>query len=215
MYGYIYRIADLTNGKCYIGQHKYDKPMLDPYYHGSDRIIKQIYQKRPETLLEEILMICYTLEEMNYFETYFIEHMNTLDPFGYNLNTGGDSREGMTAWNKGKHGIYSTEYIKKLSESHKGKTTHMKGKHHTEETKQKISNKLKGRKHIQDNEKRNQTYKTNHPRGKKDICPFMIYKYRIIDKLSYQSIANIFNVSRSTIIKKFRKLNHNNNDKNS
>lgn len=105
MYGYIYRITDLTNGKCYIGQHKYDKPMLDPCYHGSGKIIKQIYKKRPNTLLEEILMICATLEELNYFETYFIEHMNTLDPFGYNLNTGGDSREGMTAWNKGKKGL--------------------------------------------------------------------------------------------------------------
>lgn len=90
MYGYIYRITDLTNGKCYIGQHKYDKPMLDPTYHGSGQIIKQIYKKRPETLLEEILMICATLDEANYFETYFIERMNTLYPNGYNLSGGGD-----------------------------------------------------------------------------------------------------------------------------
>lgn len=32
-----------------------------------------------------------------------------------------ESRKGRKIWNKGLHGIYSDEYIKKLSESHKGK----------------------------------------------------------------------------------------------
>ena len=62
--------------------------MLDPSYHGSGKIIKQIRKKRPDTLMEEILMICATLEEANYFEQYFIEHMNTLVPFGYNFQKG-------------------------------------------------------------------------------------------------------------------------------
>lgn len=52
MYGYIYLIEDTTNGKKYVGQHKHKNFMLDDTYHGSGRIIMNIYKKRPETLVE-------------------------------------------------------------------------------------------------------------------------------------------------------------------
>lgn len=35
MIGYIYLITDLLTGKQYTGKHHYDKPELDPNYHGS------------------------------------------------------------------------------------------------------------------------------------------------------------------------------------
>jgi len=120
MYGYIYRITDLTNGKMYFGQHKYDKPMLDPYYHGSGDIIVNIRKIRPETLLEEYWMTCETAEEMDYFEEYFIEHCNTMVPNGYNITKGGDR-----------------------GPVHFGEDHWLYGKTHTEETKQKISDSVK------------------------------------------------------------------------
>ena len=123
MYGYIYRITDTKNGKMYIGQHRYEKPELDPKYHGSGRIIKQIYNKRPETLLEEIIFIAATEDELNYFERYFIEHLNTLHPNGYNLNVGGDKR------------TPSEEARKRMSEANKGERNGMYGKKHTDEAK--------------------------------------------------------------------------------
>lgn len=49
-----------------------------------------------------------------------------------------ESHKGRDVWNKGKHGIYSEETLKKMSES-------SKGKHPSDETKKKISNGLKGR----------------------------------------------------------------------
>ena len=135
MYGYIYRITDLTNGKCYIGQHKYDKPMLDPKYHGSSYILRNQIKKHPEKFLEELLMICANLEEANYFETYFIEHMNTLYSNGYNLNNGGnihkptkEVRERISKANKGR---------KQTEEEIRNRVEKMRGRKHSQETKKK------------------------------------------------------------------------------
>lgn len=90
MYGYIYVITDTINGKQYVGQHQYDKPELDPKYHGSGVIITNIYKKRPETILEELICCCDNLEELNTMEEYWVDELNTLSPNGYNLKTGGD-----------------------------------------------------------------------------------------------------------------------------
>lgn len=154
MYGYIYRITDLTNGKCYIGQRKWNKPGIDLNYWGSGTIISNIVRKRKkegrmDTLLREKLMDCATLEETNYFERYFIEHMNTMDPYGYNIQKGGDCHEGQVAWNKGLS-INESESLKKSRDKmkatknseeykklHSGENSTFYGKHHTEEAKEK------------------------------------------------------------------------------
>lgn len=52
------------------------------------------------------------------------------------------ARFGKDAWNKGKRGCYSVETIKKMSTAKRGRIGHK----HTNETKNKISNKRKGRK---------------------------------------------------------------------
>lgn len=151
MIGYIYLITDTTNGKQYVGQHHYDKEELDPNYHGSGHIIKNIYSKRPETLKEEYVKTCFNQTEMDEWEKYFIFTNNTLYPNGYNLAEGGggcvaceetrkkisESNKGRTSPNKGKP--MSEEQKKKLSES-------LKGKHHTEESKRKMSEALIGEK---------------------------------------------------------------------
>lgn len=62
------------------------------------------------------------------------------------------ARQGKTSWNSGKHGIYSDEYRKKISDNHadvsgennpmygkKGINNPNFGRHHSENTKQKIS----------------------------------------------------------------------------
>lgn len=132
MYGYIYLITDTNNGKQYIGQHKYDKAELDPDYHGSGNLIKKIYAKRPETLIEELLFIAATYDELNYFETYFIERLNTLYPNGYNLNTGGYrpklSEESIRKMSVAVKKAMTPEVCKKISEANKGKTPYNKGK---------------------------------------------------------------------------------------
>lgn len=145
MYGYIYLEEDTTNGKRYIGQHKYDEYFsLDENYHGSGRIIQNIYKKRPHTLKMEYLMPVETLEEANFFEKYWIEKLNTMHPNGYNLNTGGDrgvlcdvSRKKISETLKGFK--FSEDRKKHISESLKGNIPWNKGVNMSEEQKKKLS----------------------------------------------------------------------------
>ena len=166
MVGYIYLIIDLTNWKKYVGQHHYHLEKLDSNYHGSGTIISKIYKKRPETLKEVYLKTCYTQEELDEWEQYYIKFYNTLYPNGYNLEEGGrggvpseETRMRMSEAHKGlyvgeKHPNYgkkaSDETRRKLSKSHKGLCAGEKhpmfGKHHSEESKKKLSEKLKGEK---------------------------------------------------------------------
>ena len=155
MVGYIYLITDTTNGMKYTGKHHYHiEGQLDPNYHGSGVIIKNIYKKRPETLKEEYIKTCYSEEEMCSDEQYYIKVFKTLWPNGYNLTEGGDgvlpSEETRIKMSQNhydcsgeKHPMFgkkhSEETKKKLSDSHKGKPSPNKGKPMSEEQKKKIS----------------------------------------------------------------------------
>ena len=164
MVGYIYLITDTTNGMKYTGKHHYHiEGQLDPNYHGSGTIIKNIYKKRPETLKEEYIKTCYSEEEMCSDEQHYIEVFDTLWPNGYNLTKGGDGlipceeiRRKMSQnhydCSGEKHPMFgkkhSEETKKKMSASKKGlqsgEKNPMFGKHHSEETKKKMSASKKG-----------------------------------------------------------------------
>ena len=91
---YIYKITNLINNKIYIGQtvrnikirfneHCKDKRML---------IGKAIRKHGKENFKVEVINEFDTIDELNYFEEYYISLFNSLAPHGYNLNTGGLSR---------------------------------------------------------------------------------------------------------------------------
>ena len=164
MVGYIYLVTDTTNGMKYTGKHHYHiEGQLDPNYHGSGTIIKNIYKKRPETLKEEYIKTCYSEEEMCSDEQYYIKLFKTLYPNGYNLTEGGDglipceeTRKKLSKAHKGK--ILSEEHRRKISETHMGLQSGEKhpfyGKHHTEETRRKLSNSHKGKHHTEESKKK-------------------------------------------------------------
>ena len=151
MIGYIYLITDTTNNMKYVGQHHYHiEGQLDPNYHGSGHIIRQIYKKRPETLKEEYIKTCYSEEEMNSGEQYYIKLFKTLYPNGYNLTEGGDggilceeTRRKISKSHKGK--TLSEEHRIKIGNANKGKPAPNKGIPTSDETKKKISNANKGK----------------------------------------------------------------------
>ena len=158
MVGYIYLIIDLTNWKKYVGQHHYHLEKLDSNYHGSGHIIRQIYKKRPHTLKEVYLKTCYTQEELDEWEQYYIKFYDTLYPNGYNLTEGGNGgvpcEETRRKMSESKKNM-SEEVRKKISESLKGKTLSeevrkkisesLKGKQFSEETRRKLSDANKGK----------------------------------------------------------------------
>ena len=134
MFGYIYKTIDVNN-KVYIGQHH---GKFDENYFGSGSIISRIVKKRKELLIVELLEICENQNELNKREIYWINKYNSTNrSFGYNIQPGGQG------YNYEKPGTFFG--IKHTEESNeKNRKSHL-GKNLSDETKDKISKKLKGR----------------------------------------------------------------------
>ena len=156
LYNYVYLITNNINGKIYVGKHSTDN--LNDCYMGSGKILKLAYNKYGvENFTKKILAFADTEEKLNWFERFYIKKYHCRDKsIGYNLTDGGDGTLGLPSPMKGKFGVESSMYgkhhseetKKKISTSNKGKTIGRtvwnKGKHHSEETKKKISDARKG-----------------------------------------------------------------------
>lgn len=129
-YGYIYKTT-FPNGKIYVGQsHK--NVEFNPKYHGSGIIVVKFLKTHNENELKtELIEWCYSKEELDTKEIYWIKELNTLIPNGYNISEGGEG---------GNLGEAVNIKFKELN-----KTNRMHEKHHTEETKKKMSEKAKNR----------------------------------------------------------------------
>lgn len=173
-YGFIYLTTNMINGKKYIGQHKFKKDWK--YYLGSGQILKKAIKKYGRnSFVREIIALSFSKEELNCLEEEFIKNHNAVKSDNYyNISSssigGNGTMDGKT-----------DEEIKiirnKMSESHKKYTqenSYWFGKHRMEETKDKISNSLKGRfvgeKHPLYGVKRNDMEGENHYFAKKVIC---------------------------------------------
>lgn len=89
--GYIYKTTNLISGSFYIGQHR-AKEFEPNKYLGSGTILTKaisIYGK--ENFQCQLLEWCYSPEELNSREIYWIEYYNAYKGFkGYNLTKGGE-----------------------------------------------------------------------------------------------------------------------------
>ena len=131
--GYIYLRTNKINGKKYVGQTTDLKARqknwnnLNQSYAGN--AINNARKKYGIDAFDfEILKECED-EELNKWEMYYINKLNTKKPYGYNMTEGGDGCPGY---------IHSEETKQKISEAHKGK-------HFSEEHKKKLSEALKGK----------------------------------------------------------------------
>lgn len=142
-YGYIYKVTNNLNNKIYIGQKR--SPIFVESYFGSGTQIRRAVEKYgEENFSREVLEWCYSKDDLNQKEIYYIDKYNARDDsIGYNIALGGniigmkhseETKAKMSASAKGR--IMSEETKRKLSIAHTGK-------HLTDEHKYKISQKQK------------------------------------------------------------------------
>lgn len=137
---YIYLIVNKVNGKTYVGQRKSSKEWYEDKYMGSGTLLKKAKQKYGIENFEKFLIqYCYSKEETDKAEIFWIAEYRRRGKAEYNIALGGEG-----GGFKGKH--HSQESKRKLSEANKGNIPGNKGKHHSEEAKNKISEANKGRK---------------------------------------------------------------------
>lgn len=132
----VYLRTNKINGKQYVGQtnnfkrREYDWYNINWGYAG--HLINNARKKYGvENWDTVILKECSTVDETNYWETFYIKQLNTKYPSGYNLTDGGEGSIGC---------VFSDERKKKLSEKMKGEGNPFYGRHHTEETLEKFKN---------------------------------------------------------------------------
>ena len=170
----IYKITNLINNKAYVGQtiRGLDKRIKQYKSNlgGGQYALKNAFNKYGfDNFLFEELFICFDKHDLNYFEKYFINSLDSLYPNGYNLTTGGDSnfnfteqtiakmskakkgkptwnkgKKGSIPWNKGKKGFITQSQESNLKRSRFGAENHFYNKKHSLKTIQKISLKKKG-----------------------------------------------------------------------
>lgn len=139
----IYYIKNMINNKMYIGQsvdiikrcnsHKYK---LRNNKHENTHL-QSSFNKYGEANFKFGIIKCSKQKYLDRFEKLYIKKYNTDNPKkGYNIELGGTNNHRIP-WNKGKTGIYSQETKRKMSEAHKGKK-------HSKETKKKMSEARKG-----------------------------------------------------------------------
>lgn len=129
----IYQITNKINGKTYIGQHKYK--VLNDSYMGSGKHLKCAQAKYGIENFEKKILVFNITSKMfiDALEKEYVYFYRSIGKAEYNIADGGQGNGG---WNKGKH--LSEEYKNKLADA-------MKGKHLSEETKKKISEATKAR----------------------------------------------------------------------
>ena len=104
MYGYIYKCTYTKTGKIYIGQKTGSK--IDPSYYGSGSLWKKevLVNCNPEDIHREILEICFSSDELNEKEKFWIDFYDSTNPeIGYNILLGG--------------GPFNDEYRKNMSKT--------------------------------------------------------------------------------------------------
>lgn len=157
MFTYVYKITNLINGKMYIGQHS-TKNINDGYMGSGSLLLKAYAKYGKENFKKEIIaFVNGTKEELDFAEIFFIKHCR--NKFGkenlYNLADGGGGSAGFKLSEEQrkrqaesvKKTFAKPEVKEKFSKLRKGKKSGFAGKHHSEETKNKIGAASKGNKY--------------------------------------------------------------------
>lgn len=156
MYGYIYETTNLVNNKKYIGKKKSNNFLGNNYLGSGIALGNAIIKYGKANFVVKLLKECDSLDSLNQQEKYWIKFYRQNTAFElYNIADGGD---GGNVTPLGGH------YGHKMSDETKQKISNaLKGRKLTEQTKQKIACKNRGRKHTtQTKTKISNSCKGNH-----------------------------------------------------
>lgn len=142
MQAHIYLVTNLINGKQYVGQSTVDRNKV-----GHGKAITKAYKKygKQNFTYEKICNGINNRKTLNSIEKFWIKVFNTIAPNGYNIEEGGSdkgnvaesTKQKLRELNIGK--VISQETKDKISNSLKGKNNPFYGKKHSKETLLKIS----------------------------------------------------------------------------
>lgn len=152
---FIYKITNLINGKCYIGQttRSVEERVKGSFSYKGCTFLKKAFDKYGfDNFKIETLEECGSVEELNFLEQYYIKHFDSTNKkIGYNICTGGQSGPMV--------GRKHTKCTKiKISNFRKGSKASLKTKQALSISKQGIKNPMYGK-----------TGSTHH-NSKKIIC---------------------------------------------
>jgi group I intron endonuclease len=158
MYGYIYKTTNLLNGKMYIGKHHSSVFEPEKYIGSGPILVKALKKYGKENFKCELIEWCDSKTQLDLREQHWIKILNCQkDPRYYNLAKGGDGGVGRNGsdptnyWSdpiKRQAAIAKTKvslkkYYEEHPEAHAGKNNPNWGVKATEQTRKKISEKLK------------------------------------------------------------------------
>ena len=163
---YVYVIQNKINNKIYIGKSNDPHKRFKDHVRSKGYIGNAIKHYGKENFTFQILEEHPTEQDAFEAEQFFIQYLNSMSPSGYNLNAGGLggtnpsllTRQKISKASKDRCprlGCKDTKETKELkSLLFSGVGNPMYGKHHSVETKKKISNANKGKKRTQEEKER-------------------------------------------------------------
>lgn len=172
---FVYLTTNLINGKQYIGDHSTDN-LQDGYIGSGNLILKAIKKYKKENFEFKILENFDTKEAAFISQEKYIKHYNTLVPNGYNISPTGGLHSG---------GHHSQESRKKC------KSSGMKGKNHSKETIEKITNSNKGKHYIKHTSEAKEKISVNHRKYQSDETKQKMRKPKTQEHKDHISIGRI------------------------
>ena len=142
MSNYTYIVTNKLNGKVYVGSHSWEGTGVDPNYYGSGKIIKQAVKKYgKENFQIEVLYFYDTVEECRADEERILTEYDVKNcPHSYNCKNSaiGWTSEDMTGR------THTEDTKKKISQALRGENNPMYGRTLSDESRKKMSQAKKG-----------------------------------------------------------------------
>lgn len=233
--GYIYKITNKINGKCYIGETTKDDPNKRWKQHkntikkgmGCPALGLAVKKYGIENFEFSILIICFDSDRF-FYEKEYIKKYNSYGENGYNMTYGGEGggfigkkhteetkkiiKEKTSGINNALFGKKRTqEEIKKISEKLKGKNNPNFGKKFTHEEKQKRLEQFKNNPNISKkiSESLKEYYKTtNILKTAKKVEQYDLNNNLLHTYYSISDASREINISHSTISRACNKPNY-------